>query len=671
MPDIKLKKIKDRYQNGKDNIGKDFMRPCLELCTHYRRGTGFFSSSALKSYSGSLGRIITDDVKIDIICSPVVQDRSFIKTLEFNSTSADRERTIRMFSEKVVLMAAGYRQNPERRDYRSKILSYLIATEQMEFKFAIPRDFDWPIEDETTNNIYHVKMGYFKFPGGDFVAFDGSFNESDSGHRYHIDRTQVYRSWVTGDKERLQGVIEDVDWDWEEANPFIEYYSLSQDTIDLIKKLSPGKRPKPDNPKVKPQKPSVKPIEDVTKINDYLWRHQKEAITEFLEHKVGVLEMATGTGKTTTALEIVRLLIAQGKVKNVVISTYGTDLLDQWYKELLKWCTKENASLGEIPIFRSYESNDDLQAALNFSGTKILLISRDANRLYRLLSSRQFEKGSSIIIHDEIHGFGSPSLVSKLSGQHREIAYRLGLSATPEREYDQVGTDFIQSEIGDVLYEFPLNKAIEANILCEFDYRFQEFELTQNDRNHRKGVFTRQARAAKEGNPWSDERLFIELSRIVKTAEQKPSALDSFLQKNPESIKSSIFFVLDREQGNEICNIVSNYTHKYKTYYAGTESEYLDMLGSRKIDSLIACERLNEGIDIKGLNSVFLIASPNSKIDTIQRIGRCLRKNPSEPAKKALVFDLILREDSTDGNEKADIRRMKWLEEISKSKNIN
>ena len=81
-----------------------------------------------------------------------------------------------------------------KKEFRSKILSYLIATGQMEFRFAIPKNFDWPEEHEQNQNIYHVKMGYFSFPEESQVAFDGSFNESDSGHSHHVDRTQVYRS---------------------------------------------------------------------------------------------------------------------------------------------------------------------------------------------------------------------------------------------------------------------------------------------------------------------------------------------------------------------------------------------------------------------------------------------------------------------------------------------
>jgi hypothetical protein len=53
--------LKRRYRNGEDNIGLDFVAPCLKYTKLYRRGTGFFSSSALISYTESIDRLIFID----------------------------------------------------------------------------------------------------------------------------------------------------------------------------------------------------------------------------------------------------------------------------------------------------------------------------------------------------------------------------------------------------------------------------------------------------------------------------------------------------------------------------------------------------------------------------------------------------------------------------------
>lgn len=80
------KTIKRRYRNGEDNIGMDFVAPCLKYTKLYRRGTGFFSSSALITYTESIERLINEDTRIEIICSPVIQDKSLIRALEENQT---------------------------------------------------------------------------------------------------------------------------------------------------------------------------------------------------------------------------------------------------------------------------------------------------------------------------------------------------------------------------------------------------------------------------------------------------------------------------------------------------------------------------------------------------------------------------------------------------------
>ncbi len=394
-------------------------------------------------------------------------------------------------------------------------------------------------------------------------------------------------------------------------------------------------------------------------------------MVEFLDKKAGILEMATGTGKTTTALEIMRQLVVGKRINTIIISTYGTDLLNQWHKEIGRWKNScDELEIRDIVVFGEYDQRNGLHAFLGYPNIKIILISRDASNLKRLLKSGELVKAETLIIHDEVHGFGSPTMVQELSGTHNEIAFRLGLSATPEREYDEEGSQFITREIGKTIFEFTLLQAIEQGILCEFEYTYREFCLTEEDRIRRRNVYSRQERARAEGTPWTQERLYIELSKVIKKAEQKPLILSEFLTKNPETIKSSIFFVLDREKGDLVCSVINDYTHRYKTYYAGTVKEYLEMLANHSIDTLIACERLNEGIDIKGLKSVFLIASPNSKLDTIQRIGRCLRVDPSNPNKKALVFDLICKNEVDADKLNADNRRMEWLKEISQAKKI-
>jgi superfamily II DNA or RNA helicase len=666
--------LKNRYQNGDVQIGSELIQPCLSLCNHYRRGTGFFSSSALKAYVSAIDNIINDKIKIDILCSPVIHDKGLIKILDNNKNESDKQKTIRKLSEKIVLIAAGFELNPENYDYRSKLLAFMIANNQLEIRFALPNHFDWPTEEPNERNLYHVKMGYFEFDDGTRVAFDGSFNESESGHNSHVDRAHVFRSWIESDEERLTDTISDINSDWgddvDKKNPKITVFKLSNEALDIIRKLSPAHRPLPPRQTHNRETSSGKNIQ----LPDGIWEHKRKAITTFIKSQHGILEMATGTGKTSTALEIIRYLYLTGEIETIIISTYGTDLLNQWHKEIQKWQHKYSVDgLSKIKIFRSYEKHKESMSFLNDNKDSILLISREAEGLKRVLNATNICKEKTIVIHDEIHGFGSNSMLKALKGAHQGYKYTLGLSATPEREYDETGTKFIETEVGPVIFEYPVEEAIKSGILCEFDYEPLSFELTINDKGKYKSIFARKANDERNGNPWPEERLAIELSKIVKKAELKPHILNDYLRANSQVLKSCIIFVLDREQGDSICNVISKYTSNYRTYYAGTDKEHLNKLASNKLDCLVACERLNEGVDIQALQNIILIASPKKQLDTIQRIGRCLRRNPDDDSKIATVVDFVLEEpDEEDGknDDQSDSLRKKWLESLSNVRRI-
>ena len=195
------------------------------------------------SWAEAMSHVVNDGVKIEIMCSPVVSDRHLVEILKENHTEDQKRKTIQKLTDSIVLTAVGFEMNSERRDYRAQLLAYLIATNTLEFRFAIPKNYDFPEEKPDDRNLYHVKMGYFVFDDNSLVAFEGSVNESDSAYQYNTESAQVFKSWINEDAKRLKDLVDDVDTDWEGGNPFIEVYSLSNEALDLIKKLSPSQRP--------------------------------------------------------------------------------------------------------------------------------------------------------------------------------------------------------------------------------------------------------------------------------------------------------------------------------------------------------------------------------------------------------------------------------------------
>jgi superfamily II DNA or RNA helicase len=216
-----------------------------------------------------------------------------------------------------------------------------------------------------------------------------------------------------------------------------------------------------------------------------------------------------------------------------------------------------------------------------------------------------------------------------------------------------------------------LESAIKEQILCEFDYNPLSYTLTKNDKKRIASVYKKAAAKRISGNPMTEEQIWMDIARVYKTAENKPLVFKSHLATNPEIVKSSIIFVETKEFGNQILPTLQNYTTRYRTYYGGEDSQNLIAFGEGRIDCLITCHRLSQGIDIPHLENVVLFSSARSKLETIQRIGRCLRKDRKKPSKRAQVTDFVREKEVNGGaNEQlnADEARSEWLTALSKTR---
>lgn len=671
-----IKSLKRSYKNQDGvKIGRDLIQPCLKECVKYRRGTGTFSSSAFKAYIGAIDHFLNDDIKIEILCSPKI-DINLLRVLERCTASYDRDKILQKTTNELLLAAAGCKADPERTDYRSTLLAYLIANDKLEIKIALPlnnsaiQTFDSSEDDEldmdniNTRAMYHIKYGYFLFPDKSIVAFEGSVNETDTALNFNTEKATVYRSWISGDDERLQDVIEDLDKDWKGDNNDIRIYSIDTESLKIIREHAPSKRPHMPNrnapPIAAPQPAIVIPV--ISNADKIKWRHQDEALKIFLNEKSGILEMATGSGKTKTALKIVSHLFESNEINQVIISMYGNDLLNQWFNEIFdselyekKYITKVFRCFGEQSQASQFKTNPD---------KSLIIVSVD--KLDDILKNFDPAIASkTMIIHDEIHDLGAPSRRLKLQGLYKNFIYKLGLSATPDREYDQDGNVFIETEIGKVIFSFSIEDAIKRGVLVEFNYSPLSYVLSEEDKKRLTNVWAKKSNRAKEGRPMSSEEIARDLSDVYKTAEYKPLEFKKYLQNHSDCLKNCIIFVANKSYGEQILEIIHQYTNSYKTYYDTDGTEYLEQFSRGEIDTLITCHKISQGIDIRELNTVVLMASDRAKLETIQRIGRCLRSDTNNPNKKAHVIDFCLADAKEDS---ADEERKNWLTQLSNIK---
>ncbi|WP_072016212.1 DEAD/DEAH box helicase family protein [Leptolyngbya sp. KIOST-1] len=662
-----IRSLASHYRSGESNLGKEFFSPCLRHCLEYQRAVGYFSSKALLAWLDVLPRFSEESVKIYLLISPELSSGDRI-ALQNALNEQERQKLRKLSAESLIEELLN---EPIVSDYIERsiqLFAWMVANDHLVLQFAFPEHVEKP-------GIFHEKIGIFRFPWGDKVAFTGSANESENGYERNYESIDVYRSWISGDEERVRIKQEQFEEAWAAKAVGLKVLPLSLESAALIRSKAPDKKPSVDlecdlKKSIAKDKPNTY-LNGLTnsqqdKRDKVQWRHQDEAIAAFLKIRHGVLEMATGTGKTRTAINILSVLDQNNEIDGIVISTEGTDLLDQWRKEIEPWAIKR---LRPYRVLRHYDKHHELgEFALNHNRA-ILVISREqlASLFNRLDSSF---KERLIIIHDEVHGLGSPSLRTKLAGEHQAFGYRLGLSATPEREYDQEGTKFIFEEIGDVFFQFGLKEAIERGILCEFDYVPLTYPVTEGDRQRLQQVYAKRSARQREGRPMTKQELWTELARVYKTAEKKPEIFAEYLSLNPQVIKSTIIFVEDKAYGEPILEALDSYTHRYRTYYAEDDRRNLVDFSRGSIDCLITCHRISQGIDIRNLQNVILFSSSRARLETIQRIGRCLRTDPSFPEKRAMIVDFVRSKEDEDNELNADEARCIWLSALSQTRRI-
>jgi superfamily II DNA or RNA helicase len=372
--------------------------------------------------------------------------------------------------------------------------------------------------------------------------------------------------------------------------------------------------------------------------------------------------MATGTGKTRTAISILQHLVKSQDVKTIIVTTIGTDLLDQWAEQLYEVASNLNTQFRVLKHYDKFYEKDEYELDPKFS---ILVIS--SKSLRNVLRTLTYSvRKNLLIIYDEVHSFGSPQMIEDLSGLSDGISYRLGLSATPEREYDLEGTNFIEEHIGSVIYQFGIEEAIRRSILCEFDYYPIEYEPSEDDRREVQKIYKSQAAKKKAGNPMSKQDFWTALARVHKVSVAKLPYFEQFIANNLDILNKCIIFVEERPYGEQVINIIHRYIHDFHTYYAEDNKQNLIDFAQGEISCLVTCHKISQGIDIKSLRSVILFSSSRTRLETVQRIGRCLRKDSNNPQKKAIVVDLVRNQDENKTELNSDQARKEWLTNLSK-----
>jgi superfamily II DNA or RNA helicase len=685
MVSQKIHQLKHYYENGDDNIGQDFVMPCLRECLKYRRGAGFFKSSSLIAYAEALYHVVKDNVQIEVLCSPALdRDHHLLDKQSENQTQEQKLNTINRLQEEIILKIFKYQQNPETHTKEKiDILAYLIASEQLKIKVAIRKNDGWPenmpTEEEIDkhSDLYHVKRGYFTFSNNEIIAFNGSFNETDNGHRRSYEDAYVHKDWEEHSKKMAETIIKKTDRDWEAGNPNLYVRTLSDDVIKRIRESAPpqGKLP---NKKDKTKNAPIKiPININDELNIELRPYQEEAIKNWEDNDhQGIFAMATGTGKTLTAIAALKKLRDKNPGSVTVLTVPYIPLAEQWIGELNKY------DLKTIPAFTGHQ---DWETKLKNLVTQLLVWNQDSdyklpvivavNKTFSSISFQEMmdelceanEKIDRLLIVDECHHFNKADQIKNLPESFNQ---RIGLSATP---FDQFEKDddkrylekyFTKKEI----INYTLEMAI-PEYLVPYNYYPIPVSLNEKETEELEEITSRIGKfyEAAKNDPSYQNQLNIahgEKKRLLSRVEDKLTKLKELITKQGKQNNvlaycgASSLDETDESRKKIIQKVSQIFAEQHWKVGRITAAEKdpkhrLDNINDLKkgdLDVIVSIKILDEGIDIPSCKIAYILASSRSNREWIQRRGRVLRKYDEGNKKHADIYDFVIIRGANNGD---------------------
>jgi HKD family nuclease len=449
--------IKDVYRSKLDDLVHDFYIPVLSQSIIYKRSVGFFSSSSLIEISKGICNFVKRGGKIYLVTSPCLseEDVEAIKIGYRNRNDIIKDALIRELHEP--------KNNLE--SERLNLLANLIAYGILDIKVAI-------IEDGL--GIYHEKLGIMEDEFGNIVAFSGSMNESKTAMRKNYEAVDVFCSWDEKDVDRVNEKKQAFDAIWgnyEIGIDVLSFPAVSEEIINRYRKdynIDYFIDDREFKKNIKEDKLIKKiGVPDSIKLRTY----QEKAIENWAKKGYkGIFDMATGTGKTYTALAAISKLYKHSNenLAVIIICPYQ-HLVEQWREDV--------EAFGMKPIIcysASSQKNwrERLKTAVNSFNLGVIqhfcMLSTNATFSLDYVQTEILKlSGNIVLVVDEAHNFGAEKLSDTLLPH---IPYRLALSATIDRHGDEEGTRKLYNYFGDKCIEYTLEDAINARMLTPYYY---------------------------------------------------------------------------------------------------------------------------------------------------------------------------------------------------------
>ena len=670
---LKDHKVKSEYRSLIDNVVQDFYIPLLKEAVLYRRAVGFFSSSSLVEISKGIAQMASEGGKIQIVASPYLSDED-IEAIK--KGYEDRNHII----EKALLSQIAEEPSDYYSMERLNLLASLIADGVMDIQIAYT-------EDKSGIGMYHEKMGIIEDSHGDKIAFSGSNNESRTAMSINYETMDVFRSWGDENETERVRLKENAFYSiWHDTEPNIKVLQFPNITDALIEKY---KRKAPnfdiDNTQfakrilayatmINEGRASNQPIGARVPSDIELREYQKEAISVWVgENYHGIFDMATGTGKTLTGLGAISKLSEDlDDVLAVIIVCPYQHLVEQWVEDIVRFNIKPIIGYSSSP-------QKDWKKRLA-KAVRDQKLRRDKSFFCFVCTNATFSssvvqdeinkiQSPVLLVVDEAHNFGARTYARLLDDR---FTYRLALSATLDRHRDDEGTALLYDFFGKKCIEYSLERAIDEDKLTPYKYHpilvyLNDDELEKYEqKSYEMSKCLIKGKDGKYKLNRRGEILAMERARIVAGASQKLDALreqiEPYTKDNNLLVYCGATNVIDEKSdysttdesdirqieavtrilGNEFHMEVSKFTSEENMETRATIKEQFQK-GDR-LQAIVAIKCLDEGVNIPGIRTAFILASTTNPKEYIQRRGRVLRKAKNKPYAEIYDFVTLPRE---------------------------
>lgn len=647
--------IKQEYRSLTDNMAEDFYCPILRQSVLYKRAVGFFSSSALAKITTGISQLIVNNGKIELVSSP-------------HLSQEDVEAINRGYEEReIIIKNAIFRELEDCFDFeiidRLNLLAWLIAHGRLDIRIAL-------VENNSIG-IFHEKMGLMYDEGGNVIAYSGSMNESETAFSSNYEAIDVFTSW-SSDYERVKSKEKAFESVWNNRENGIETFDFPEIEDEIVKKYLREDRPLNldlDNCQINEEKDEYiilppKTIGPVIPQDITYYDYQKEAISNWKKQDFcGIFDMATGTGKTLTGLGAIAVLSEECDYKLAVfIVCPFQHLVEQWVEDIKRF------NIDPIIGYSSSRQRDWKKrlkgAVFNQKATKkkfFCFVTTNQTFASDYVQKQIYDiKEDILLVVDEAHNFGSHDLQLTMTDQFK---YRLALSATLERHFDENGTKKLFQFFGEKCIEYSLDRAIKEGKLTPYYYKPVVVYLTPEELSlyqELSRMIILETKKDKKGEMFLTERgkqLAIKRARIVAGAVNKigklleiikPYQKDSHIliycgtatmedEYNVDEGEKRQIEIITRRLGEELKMRVSQFTSRE----TAIEREILkrEFSEGEELQALIAIKCLDEGVNIPSIKTAFILASTTNPKEYIQRRGRVLRR--AEGKDYAMIFDFI------------------------------